>query len=95
MSQPFARSIAMFAAIAAAMKLEGPAKHSILQGIGPYKSRGKGRGAPARKFGNKPGWKNYPFSSTRQNERHARTQRMVIVNGFELMQTIPSIERSA
>jgi len=35
------------------------------------------------------------FSTTRQDARIARTQRTVIVNGFELMQTIPSRERAS
>lgn len=42
MSQPFARSIAMFAAIAAAT--QGANAQFALSQIGPYESRGKGKG---------------------------------------------------
>lgn len=32
-------------------------------------------------------WKRQPFSSTRQNDRHAVRQYTALVNGFEIMQT--------
>jgi hypothetical protein len=49
MSRPFARSIAMFALIPAAMRLPtGTAQRLALDGIGPYESRGKGKGLRAR-----------------------------------------------
>jgi hypothetical protein len=42
-SQPFARAAAMFAAVAAAFAIVSlPERFAALQGIGPYKSRGKG-----------------------------------------------------
>lgn len=41
-NQPFARAIAMFNLIAAAMS--GPNSQAALAGIGPYVSRGKGQG---------------------------------------------------
>ena len=46
----------MFAAIAAAMALplRGDQQAALGQ-IGPYRSRGKGRGSPSRRFGNPPG----------------------------------------
>jgi hypothetical protein len=44
MSQPFSRAIAMMSMITAAMRLGGAAKHLALSQIGPYKSRGKGKG---------------------------------------------------
>lgn len=49
-STPFARANMMMAAIAAAMGLSSFAKESALSAIGPYKSRGKGRGTPSRNF---------------------------------------------
>lgn len=50
MSQPFARARAMLALIAAAMG------NSVkLAAIGPYKSRGHGRGTPSRRYGSKAG----------------------------------------
>lgn len=30
----------------------------------------------------------YPFSSTRQHDRHAERQYMVVINGFEIMNTV-------
>lgn len=50
MSKPFARAIAMFSLIAAAM-----GDSLKLAAIGQYKSRGHGRGSPSRRYGNKPG----------------------------------------
>ncbi|MFJ1253402.1 hypothetical protein [Cupriavidus sp. CuC1] len=44
MSAPFARARAMFAAIAAAMALQGSARQLAMSAIGPYESRGKGKG---------------------------------------------------
>jgi hypothetical protein len=49
-SKPFARAIAMFALISAAM-----GDSLKLAAIGPYKSRGHGRGKPGRSYGNKSG----------------------------------------
>ncbi|BCF96606.1 hypothetical protein PPGU19_011750 [Paraburkholderia sp. PGU19] len=50
MASPFARAQMMMAAIAAAMSLSGSAKHAAMSNIGPYESRGKGRGktSPSR-----------------------------------------------
>lgn len=45
MSRPFARAIAMFALISAAM-----GDSMKLAAIGPYKSRGHGRGTPGRNY---------------------------------------------
>ena len=44
----------MFAAIAAAMKIGGIAeRESKMRTLGQYRSRGKGRGTPARNFGHR------------------------------------------
>lgn len=64
----FARAIAMFAAVAAAMKLDGMDRVNALAGIGPYKSRGKGRGTPSRRYGN-PGGRYMPHQGAREMER--------------------------
>lgn len=68
MAQPFARAIAMFALIQAAM---GNAE--ALAKIGPYRSRGKGRGAPSRRYGNKPG-KYMPHQGKQECARRLRQQ---------------------
>lgn len=49
-SQPFARAMTMMAAISAAMGLDSIARQSAMSNIGPYKSRGKGRGTPERRY---------------------------------------------
>jgi hypothetical protein len=41
---PFARANMIMAAIAAAMSLSGSSQREAMAGIGPYKSRGHGRG---------------------------------------------------
>lgn len=43
-NQAFGRAIAMAAAIAAAMRLTDGMRQSALDAIGPYVSRGKGKG---------------------------------------------------
>lgn len=48
-SQPFARAIAMMAALAAAATLPTHLQQARVREIGPYESRGKGRGMPNRK----------------------------------------------
>ena len=47
--QPFSRAIAMMAVIAAAMSLPASAQQSALSAIGPYESRGKGKGGGNRR----------------------------------------------
>lgn len=80
MSQPFARAIAMMAVISAMLK-DGKS----INGLPAYKSRGKGKGSPSRRFGKSSG-KSHPFSSARQDARHQRQgHSMVMVNGFEVM----------
>jgi hypothetical protein len=64
----FARALVMFAAVAAAMKLEGTARLDALNEIGPYKSRGKGRGTPSRRYGNRSGIYK-PHQGARECER--------------------------
>lgn len=51
----FARAIAMFSAINAAMALPFEQRDAALGKVGLYKSRGKGRGTPSRRYGNRPG----------------------------------------
>lgn len=46
---PFSRSITMMAAITAMMQ-QSIAMPAIAVSVGPYVSRGKGRGAPSRNF---------------------------------------------
>ena len=46
-SQPFARAIAMMNMIAAAMQLPMSLQTSAMAQIGPYESRGKGKGRGA------------------------------------------------
>lgn len=94
MSQPFARSLAMMAAISQAYQLQGLMKDMALNRIGTYESRGHGGKHKARcaiKKANPTGGKTYPFSSARQDARHQRQgQHMAIVNGFEIMQALPT-----
>lgn len=47
---PFHRVRAIFAAIATAMALPVDQRSAALSGIGPYRSRGKGRGSPSRNW---------------------------------------------
>lgn len=62
----------MFAAIAGAMKLPTHGEQQLALGqIGPYISRGKGRGAPSRRFGNPPG-KYVPHQGERETARRRR-----------------------
>lgn len=53
MSQPFHRAMLMMAAIQAAMRLDGIGQTAALSNIGPYESRGKGKGRskPSPRFG--------------------------------------------
>lgn len=46
-SQPFARAIAMMSLIAAAMNMPIAMQQAALANIGPYESRGKGKGRGA------------------------------------------------
>jgi hypothetical protein len=48
-SQPFARAIAMMAAISAAMSLPRAMQRSALEQVGEYRSRGKGKGGGNRR----------------------------------------------
>lgn len=70
----FQRAKAMFAAIAAIMKLASVAEQKEQLGrLNPYRSRGKGRGTPSRKFGNRSG-RTYPHHSARECARRLRQQ---------------------
>lgn len=94
-STPFRRAKQMIADISAANMLQGLARQLALDSIGSYWSRGKGKGKPARcaKKKGHNSCNHYQFSSDRQDSRIARTQRTVMVNGFQLMQTIPVRQR--
>lgn len=70
----FARAIAMFRLVAAASKLKGTERLDAMAEIGPYKSRGKGRGTPSRRYGN-PDGRYMPHQGERECER--RRSRMV------------------
>jgi hypothetical protein len=48
-SQPFGRAIAMMAAIAAATAMSPMAQQVAMAEIGPYESRGKGKGGGNRR----------------------------------------------
>ena len=72
-SNPFARATAMLQLVLAAMG--NPAK---LAAIGTYVSRGKGRGSPPRRYGNKPG-KYMPHQGKRECAR--RVRQMVACRG--------------
>lgn len=66
MAAPFSRAIAMMALVQAAM-----GNFDALAKIGPYKSRGHGRGSPLRRYGNKPG-KYMPHQGKRECARRLR-----------------------
>lgn len=69
MAKAFARAKAMLAAIAAAMVLATEVERQrALDSIGPYRSRGKGRGTPSRRYGNTPG-KYLPHQGERERAR--------------------------
>lgn len=97
-STPFRRAKQMIADISAANLLQGMARQLALDSIGSYWSRGKGKGKPARSAKKQArhnhSFNHYPFSSDRQDSRIERTQHMVMVNGFQLMQTIPARDRA-
>lgn len=56
MFTPFGRAKEMMAAIAAIMRLPAVVEREAkLHALGGYRSRGKGRGTPSRRYGNPPG----------------------------------------
>lgn len=65
-NNPFARAMAMLQAVLAAGGDMGK-----LAALGPYVSRGKGRGSPSRRYGNKPG-KYMPHQGKRECARRVR-----------------------
>lgn len=70
----FAAAMAMFVAIREAMLLPSAFEQQAALGeIGPYKSRGKGRGTPSKRYGNKAGAYR-PHQGKREMERR-REQR--------------------
>jgi hypothetical protein len=71
MSAPFSRSLAMMAAIQMAMQLPKYLVQAELAKIGPYVSRGKGIGKPAKNFIKKAG-KYMPHQGKRECARRVR-----------------------
>jgi hypothetical protein len=70
---PFARANMMMAAIAAAMSLGGSAQREAMAGIGPYVSRGKGRGKGAKWLGGSTRSKyTTPHIGAKEQERSKR-----------------------
>jgi hypothetical protein len=69
---PFARANMMMAAIAAAMSLGGSAQREAMAGIGPYVSRGKGRGKGAKWLGGSTRSKYAPHIGAKEQERAKR-----------------------
>jgi hypothetical protein len=84
---PFARANMMMAAIAAAMSLAGGAQREAMAAIGPYKSRGKGRGKSAKWLGGSARSKYTPHIGAKEQER---AKRCYMVSAF-----IGGPERSA
>lgn len=72
MSNAFARAHMMMAAIAAAMALGGSAQREALAGIGPYVSRGKGRGKGAKWTGGLARSKYMPHIGKKEQARAER-----------------------
>jgi hypothetical protein len=69
----FSRSIAMMAAIAAAMSIGSTwERKAALDGIGPYVSRGKGRGKSAKWTGGSARSKYMPHIGKKEQERAKR-----------------------
>ena len=66
-SQPFGRALDMMALISAAMQMPATEKQAAMQAIGPYVSRGKGRGKG----------KSAPHGAQMANIRAARKARNV------------------
>ncbi len=88
MSAPFARSIALMAAMGA--MVQAGLSHTfaaVKSGADAYRSRGKGRGDKMTKGTARRSGRSYPFSSTKQDARTTARQHMVVVAGFQLMQT--------
>lgn len=72
MSNPFARSLAMSQAIAVLMtKFSGFDLNQAIAALGPYKSRGKGRGKYSGKGRPNPAGKYMPHQGKREMERRA------------------------
>ena len=70
--EAFKRSKAIFAAIAAAMALANIGERKeALGGIPQYRPRGKGRGTPSKRFGNKAG-KYTPHQGANECARRVR-----------------------
>lgn len=92
-SGAFGRSLAIFSAISVLMQNGATyAAAALKSGADNYRSRGKGRGQRrAVRYGR--GGKRYPFSSTKQHENSADRHYMAKVNGFDIMQTLPSHSR--
>lgn len=73
-NRAFSLARRMFAAIAAAMTIADTAeRQQRLRAIGPYRSRGKGRGTPSRRYGNacNNGGKGYAHQGPQERARKA------------------------
>lgn len=77
---PFARANMMMAAIAAAMSLAGGAQREAMAAIGPYKSRGKGRGKGAKWLGGSARSKYMPHIGAKEQERAKRCYMSMYLN---------------
>jgi hypothetical protein len=75
MASPFARANLMMAAISAAMSLTNVmARENAMAQIGPYRSRGKGRGSRGAKWlGGSTRSKHMPHIGTKEQERAKRS----------------------
>lgn len=90
MANPFARAQMMMAAIAAAMSISNVgARQAALAQIGPYQSRGKGRGKSAKVTVRPSRSKYMPHIGAKEQERAKRCA-MTRVHG-----NFPFAERSA
>lgn len=94
MKSAFSRSIALASAMAAMMSGGlSYAAAAAQSGASSYRSRGKGRGTAARSFGSRRRGQVYPFSSTKQDNKHATRQITVMRNGFPIMNTLKAKDR--
>lgn len=80
--QHFKRALMMFAAIRAAMSLPMGQQQAALAAIGPYRSRGKGRGTPPRNFyGRCTQWYAHARADLRHDGRANARRRRQIAEG--------------
>jgi len=90
MARPFARSSAMLAAVAGALALASLGDRlDAIAGIGPYRSRGKGRGSPSRRYGNGSG--HTPHQGAREMARRVRQIREGKIDSGQLYKGKPAL----